>query len=141
MADIPEELYEVVAKACLYREDGPHAVGAYLSKEQRKKLSSKEAESIYHQILKDPKFQDIMEDYKKVESISVIDDDMNTIMLQYNKIIKDATRDGKYEVVARVLKEIRQLKAIEDKQMEFKMTFAFKPTEAINLEMIKNEKE
>ena len=31
--------------------------------------------------------------------------------------------------------------AIEDKQMEFKITFAFKPTEAVNLEMIKAEKE
>lgn len=138
--DIPEELYDIVAEACLYREDCIQAIASYMNKELRKKISVKEANEVYRKILASPEFKTRMKQYVKIEKATVIDDDQDTIMLQYNRIIRDATKDGKYEVVARVLKEIRQLKAIEDKQMEFNVTFKFKPTDAINLEMLKNEK-
>lgn len=138
--DIPEELYEVVAEACLYKENVPLAISKYVSKELKKKISGKEVNELYRTILQDEKFKERLKKYQEIEKVTVLDEDQDTIMLMYNRIIRDATRDGKYEVVARVLKEIRQLKAIEDKQMEFKMTFAFKPTEAINLKMIQDEK-
>ena len=46
---------------------------------------------------------------------------MNTIMLQYNKLLRDAKAEGKFEVAARILKEIREIKAIDNEQMKFEV--------------------
>ena len=58
---------------------------------------------------------------------TVYDDDRDTIMLQYNNLIRKATQEKKYEVVVRILDKIRMLQAIGDKEMEFKMVFGFDP--------------
>ena len=47
-------------------------------------------------------------------------------MLFYNKLLKDAQRESKYEVAARILKEIRELKAIENEQMRFEIVITVK---------------
>ena len=44
-------------------------------------------------------------------------------MLQYNRLLEEAREEKKYEVAARILKEIKQLKAIEDDENKFEITF------------------
>ena len=140
MIEIPEELYDIVAEACLYRGNPVQDIASYMNRELRRKISIKEATQVYHDILKQPDFKDRMKSYLALEKATVIDDDEDTILLQYNRIIREATKDGKYEVVARVLDKIRQIKAIDDKQIDFNITFTFKPTDVINLEMLKSKK-
>ena len=58
--------------------------------------------------------------------MSLVEDDVDTMMLFYNKLLKDAQRESKYEVAARILKEIRELKAIENEQMRFEIVITVK---------------
>ena len=53
-------------------------------------------------------------------------------MLFYNKLLKDAQREGKYEVAARILKEIKELKAIDNEQMRFEIIITVKRPEDTN---------
>ena len=61
--------------------------------------------------------------------MSLVEDDVDTMMLFYNKLLKDAQREGKYEVAARILKEIRELKSIENEQMRFEVVITVKKPE------------
>lgn len=102
--------------AQLYRDDIIKAITKLAGK-----ISNKEAEALYKEILQHPDFAQIKEDILKVEEATLIDEDADTIMLYYNKLLRDAQFEKKYEVILRILKEIRQMKAIEDEQMQFEV--------------------
>ena len=119
--DITDEMYWAVAEALLYREDA-------VVKLKKMKLCPKDwtisdMNRVYQYILKDEKFKQIKDDYIKLETQTLVDDNLDTVMLVYNRILQQAQEEGKYDVVARILKEIRQLKAIENEQMKFEVVF------------------
>ncbi len=116
---ITEEMLEKVALAQLYRDDPI----LELRKVIPSKLTSKEMEALYKRIIKDPRFESTKKDAIKLEEATLIDDDSNTIMLYYNKLLRDAQQEKKYEVAARILGEIRKLKAIDDEQTKFEIVF------------------
>ena len=122
MADelqITEEMLEKVALAQLYRDDPILELRKVISS----KLTSKEMDALYKRILKDPRFEATKKDAIKLEEATLIDDDSNTIMLYYNKLLRDAQQEKKYEVAARILGEIRKLKAIDNEQTKFEIVF------------------
>lgn len=133
MANIPDLVYEAVAEACLYGENIQKAI------QMSGKYTAKESLEIQKEILSDPKFKEKLNSYVEIEKASLFEDDRETILLKLNRIIRQATAKGQYDTVIKTLDRIAKMLSIEDKEMEFKMTFAFKPTEAINLKMIKEE--
>lgn len=131
--DITDELCYAVAEAVINRDEIVKAIQKTI------KCTTSRAIALQAEILKSAKYKEIFEDYKDTLKNTVYEDDQDTIMIQYNNLIRKATQEKKYEVVVRILDKIRQLQAIGDKEMEFKMTFSFKPTENTNLNLI-NEK-
>ena len=67
--DITDELYEVVAEACLYKENVPLAISKYVSKELKKKISGKEVNELYRTILQDAKFKERLKKYQEIDSL------------------------------------------------------------------------
>ena len=116
---ITEEMLEKVALAQLYRDDPILELRKVISS----KLTSKEMDALYKRILKDPRFEATKKDAIKLGEATLIDDDSNTIMLYYNKLLRDAQQEKKYEVAARILGEIRKLKAIDNEQTKFEIVF------------------
>ena len=116
---ITEEMLDKVALAQLYRDDPILELRKVISS----KLTSKEMDALYKRILKDPRFEATKKDAIKLEEATLIDDDSNTIMLYYNKLLRDAQQEKKYEVAARILGEIRKLKAIDNEQTKFEIVF------------------
>jgi hypothetical protein len=116
---ITEEMLEKVALAQLYRDDPILELRKVISS----KLTSKEMDALYKRILKDPRFEETKKDAIKLEEATLIDDDSNTIMLYYNKLLREAQQEKKYEVAARILGEIRKLKAIDNEQTKFEIIF------------------
>lgn len=116
---ITEEMLEKVALAQLYRDDPILELRKVISS----KLTSREMDALYKRILKDPRFEATKKDAIKLEEATLIDDDSNTIMLYYNKLLRDAQQEKKYEVAARILGEIRKLKAIDNEQTKFEIVF------------------
>ena len=116
---ITEEMLEKVALAQLYRDDPILELRKVVSS----KLTSKEMDALYKRILKDPRFEETKKDAIKLEEATLIDDDSNTIMLYYNKLLREAQQEKKYEVAARILGEIRKLKAIDNEQTKFEIIF------------------
>ena len=116
---ITEEMLEKVALAQLYRDDPILELRKVVSS----KLTSKEMDALYKRILKDPRFELTKKDAIKLEEATLIDDDSNTIMLYYNKLLREAQQEKKYEVAARILGEIRKLKAIDNEQTKFEIIF------------------
>lgn len=121
--EITDELLEAVALAQLYREDATQA----LRKVVTTKLTTKELTQLYKDILKHPRFQEVKQDAIKLEEATLIEDDSDTIMLFYNKLLKDAQQEKKYDVAARILGEIRKLKAIDDAEQKFEVIITVKP--------------
>lgn len=115
--EITREMMEAVVMAQLYRDDIIKAITSKVAG----KINKREAEDLYKEILQHPDFPQIKEDLLKVEEATLIDEDADTIMLYYNKLLRDAQFEKKYEVILRILKEIRQMKAIEDEQMQFEV--------------------
>lgn len=120
-SEVTDEMFEVVAEALLYKEDATAKLKQ--SKLCPKTWNMSDLNKVYKYILKSPKFKEIQNSYEQLESSTLIDDNINTIMLMYNKLLRDAQIEQKYDVVVRILKEIRQLKAIENEQMKFEITF------------------
>lgn len=120
-ADITDEMYQIVAEAVLYKEDTVGALRA--SKLIPKGYTQSDVNAIIRYIIQSDKFQQIKDDLIKTEEATLIDENQNTIMLMYNRLLRNAQSEGKYDVVARILKEIRQLKAIENEQMQFEVIF------------------
>ena len=118
---ITDEMYQIVAEAVLYKEDTVGALRA--SKLIPKGYTQSDVNEIIRYIIQSEKFQQIKNDLIKTEEATLIDENQNTIMLMYNRLLRNAQAEGKYDVVARILKEIRQLKAIENEQMQFEVTF------------------
>ena len=117
--EITDEMREAVALAILYREDPILALRKVDS--CPKKISNHDINLIYNKIRNDPSFNQFKQNVIKVESNTLVEDNLDTIMLMYNKMLRDATAEKKYDVVARILKEIRQVKAIEDEQTKFEV--------------------
>lgn len=117
--EITDEMREAVALAILYREDPILALRKVDSCPKR--ISNHDINLIYNRIRNDPSFNQFKQNVIKVESNTLVEDNLDTIMLMYNKMLKDATAEKKYDVVARILKEIRQVKAIEDEQTKFEV--------------------
>lgn len=120
--EITKEMMEELVIACLYREDEGIAIRKYVDK----KITDSELNNLVRRIKSCPGFEKVKKDIISVEEAGLIDDDMGTIMLQYNRMMRKAMKEGKYEVGARILKEIRQLKAIENEQMKFEVVFKIK---------------
>lgn len=115
--EITEELMSAVALAQLYRED----VVTTIKKLVPQKLTSAQMDVLHKKILTHPRFAEIKQYAINLECKTLVDDDMNTIMLYYNKLLKQAQYEGKFDVAARILKEIRQIKAIDNEQVKFEI--------------------
>lgn len=125
---ITEEMLEKVALAQLYRDDPILELRKVISS----KLTSREMDALYKRILKDPRFEATKKDAIKLEEATLIDDDSNTIMLYYNKLLRDAQQEKKYEVAARILGEIRKLKAIDNEQTKFEIVFKIRDKDGMD---------
>ena len=112
--EITREMMEAVALSLLYNEREDTRLRQII----QKKMSSKEMEQL---------IKDIKEDIVKIESAGLIDDNMDTILLQYNKMLQNATFEGKYDIAMRILKEIKQIKSIDNTENEFKITINYNP--------------
>ena len=121
--EITREMMEAVALSLLYNEREDTRLRQVISK----KMSSKEMEQLIKDIKLHPDFKDIKEDIVKIESAGLIDDNMDTILLQYNKMLQNATFEGKYDIAMRILKEIKQIKSIDNTENEFKITINYNP--------------
>lgn len=121
--EITREMMEAVAPSLLYNEREDTRLRQVISK----KMSSKEMEQLIKDIKLHPDFKDIKEDIVRIESAGLIDDNMDTILLQYNKMLQNATFEGKYDIAMRILKEIKQIKSIDNTENEFKITINYNP--------------
>lgn len=117
--EITDEMKEAVALAVLYREDPILALRKVDS--CPKKISNHDINLIYNKIRNAPDFEELKNSMKNIEAHTLVKDDMDTIMLMYNKMLREATAEKKYDVIIRILKEIRQIKAIEDEQTKFEV--------------------
>lgn len=115
--EITREMVEAVVKAKLYREDVERAVISSTTQKFKKGILNK----IIEAIITDEDFEQLKQDIVAIEEKTLVDDNLNTVMLQYNRLLAKAQEEGKYEVAARILKEIRQIKAIENEQTKFEV--------------------
>lgn len=120
--EITDAMIDAVVSAQLYREDYVDN----LRKAGIPKISNLEVQQLYKRILDLPDFNEKKKAAIDLQKMSLVEDDVDTMMLFYNKLLKDAQREGKYEVAARILKEIRELKAIENEQMRFEIVITVK---------------
>ena len=121
--EITREMMEAVALSLLYNEREDTRLRQVI----QKKMSSKEMEQLIKDIKLHPDFKDIKEDIVKIESAGLIDDNMDTILLQYNKMLQNAMFECKYDIAIRILKEIKQIKSIDNTENEFKITINYNP--------------
>ena len=82
---------------------------------------------MYHDILSHPDFNKVKDEIIQMEKMTCVEDDSETVMLIYNKLLRDAQKEKKYEVAARILSEIRKLKAIDDAEQKFEVVITVKP--------------
>ena len=115
--EITKEIMETVALAQLYRDDPILA----LRKVIKEKATESEMKTFYKRVLQHPDFSTVKSDAVMLESATLIDENTDTLQLYYNKLLKQAQFEKKYEVVTRILKEIRQLKAIDNEQSKFEI--------------------
>ena len=120
---ITREMIEAVVLAQLYREEPTDK----LRKVVVGKMTSSELNQLYHNILTHSDYQKIKQETLELEKKTNIEDDSDTMMLIYNKMMKDAQAQGKYEVATRILSEIRKLKAIDDAEQKFEVIITVKP--------------
>ena len=123
--EITDAMIDAVVSAQLYREDYVDN----LRKSGIPKISNLEVQQLYKRIIDLPDFNEKKKAAIDLQKMSLVEDDVDTMMLFYNKLLKDAQREGKYEVAARILKEIRELKSIENEQMRFEVVITVKQPE------------
>ena len=123
--EITDAMIDAVVSAQLYSEDYVEN----LRKAGIPKISNLEVQQLYKRILDLPDFNEKKKAAIDLQKMSLVEDDVDTMMLFYNKLLKDAQREGKYEVAARILKEIRELKSIENEQMRFEVVITVKQPE------------
>ena len=126
--EITDSMIDAVVSAQLYREDPIDN----LRKAGIPKITNLEVQALYKRIIESPDFNEKKKAAIDLQKMSLIEDDVDTIMLFYNKLLKDAQREGKYEVAARILKEIKELKAIDNEQMRFEIIITVKKPEDTN---------
>lgn len=115
--EITEELMMAVALAQLYREDEVTAIKKMI----KEKLTSTEMTLLYRKIITNDKFPDVKQDAINLECKTLVDDNLDTIMLYYNKLLRQAQHEGKFDVATRILKEIRQIRAIDNEQQRYEI--------------------
>lgn len=123
--EITDNMIDAVVSAQLFREDYVDN----LRKAGIPKISNLELQELYKRIISLPDFNEKKRAAIDLQKMSLVEDDVDTMMLFYNKLLKDAQREGKYEVAARILKEIRELKAIENEQMRFEIIITVREPE------------
>lgn len=116
--EVTIEMYEALVESSLYGEDAELALKKIVPKSWT--VGDTRAAIRYMQANKD-KLNEIKQEIVQIEKASLIEQDQDTIMLMYKKLIEKAQKEGKYEVVTRILREIRQMKAIENEQMKFEV--------------------
>lgn len=116
--EITTEMYEALVEASLYGEDPELALKRLVPKSWS--MGDTKAAIRFMQANRD-KLDEIKKEIVDIEKASLIEQDQDTIMLMYKKLIEKAQKEGKYEVVTRILREIRQMKAIENEQMKFEV--------------------
>ncbi len=126
--EITDSMIDAVVSAQLYREDPVDN----LRKAGIPKITNLEVQALYKRIIELPSFSEKKKAAIDLQKMSLVEDDVDTMMLFYNKLLKDAQREGKYEVATRILKEIRELKAIENEQMRFEIIITVKKPEDTN---------
>lgn len=131
--ELTDELLYAVAEAVINRDNIIKAISKTIG------CTESKAVQLQKEVLSSPRYKEVFEDYKSMLKSTVYEDDADTIMIQYNNLIRKATQEKKYEVVVRIIDKIRQLQAIGDKEMEFKVTFDFEPTDKVNLNLIKEK--
>lgn len=135
---ITREMIEAVVLAQLYREDSVERLRKVITG----KYTSSEFNALYHNILSHPDFSKIKDEIIQTEKMTCIEDDSETVMLIYNKLLRDAQKEKKYEVAARILSEIRKLKAIDDEEQKFEVIITVKPpkTDSKPSEVVQSDK-
>lgn len=116
--DLTEEMYETVVKANLYGLDASLELKKIVPKSWT--VNDTKQAIRYMQKQKD-RMSEVKASFIELEKVSLIDHDQDTIMLMYKHLIEQAQEEGKFEVVTRILREIRQMKAIENEQMKFEI--------------------
>lgn len=124
---ITREMIEAVVLAQLYREDPAERLRKVITG----KYTSSEFNTVYHNILSHPEFSKIKDEIIQTEKMTCIEDDSETVMLIYNKLLRDAQKEKKYEVASRILSEIRKLKAIDDTEQKFEVVITVKPPKTV----------
>lgn len=124
---ITREMIEAVVLAQLYREEPTDN----LRKVVTGKMTSSELNRLYQSILSHPDYNKVKKETLDLEKMTIIEDDPDTMMLIYNKMMKDAQAQGKYEVATRILSEIRKLKAIDDADQKFEVIITVKPPKVV----------
>lgn len=120
--EITDAMIDAVVSAQLYREDYIDN----LRKAGIPKITNLEVQALYRRIVDSPDFEERKQTSIDIEKKSLINDDVDTMMLFYNKLLKDAQRDGNYDAAARILKQIKELKAIDNEQMKFEIVITVK---------------
>ena len=120
--EITREMMESVALAQLYRED------AIFVLQRSVPIVKKEAdaEALLRRILTDDRYEQVKKDVLAVEKVTLTEESIDTIELMYNSLLKEAKFEKKYEVVIRILKELQQLKAIKNDEMDFRINITVK---------------
>lgn len=116
--EVTTEMYEALVEASLYGENPELALKKLVPKSWS--MNDTKAAIRFMQANRD-KLEEIKSEIVEIEKASLIEQDQDTIMLMYKKLIEKAQQEGKYEVVTRILREIRQMKAIENEQMKFEV--------------------
>lgn len=125
--NITREMIEAVVLAQLYREEPADRLRKVITG----KMTSSELTQLYHNILTRPDYARVKQETLELEKKTNIEDDSDTMMLIYNKMMKDAQAQGKYEVATRILSEIRKLKAIDDAEQKFEVIITVKPPKVV----------
>ena len=137
MEESYRELWDVIAEALIQLEDVPQAI--VKARKGTSKCTVQEASEIQKTVVKNPEFQEYLKEYTEIAEAGLIDENNNTIRLKLNKIFGRAIREGKYDTAIKTLASVAKMLNIQDKQMEFNITFSFEPTEKTNLKLIKEK--
>lgn len=121
---ITDEMYEALVEAALCGEDPCIALKKIVPKSWT--VNEVKGAIRYMQSQKE-KIEGFKKTCMELEKATLISHDKDTIMLMFKKLIEKATSEGKYEVVTRILREIRQMQAIDNEQMKFEIIITVKP--------------
>ena len=120
--EITREMMESVALAQLYREDAIFVLQRSVPAVKKEA----DAEALLRRILTDDRYEQVKKDVLAVEKVTTNAETIDTIELMYNSLLKEAKFEKKYEVVIRILKELQQLKAIKNDEMDFRINITVK---------------